>query len=208
VYDAWLTYWPGDRARIDLSAGRSTFDNVRSLLTGLTQHAIGLSGDLLPDEHTRLTLRSSAARLSDGNHRVGGQAEAERELWTVPHVYVGGRVEQYRFGEARDAGYFSPARYFAALVTARAWAGVANRLWWNVDGSYGAERAVPGGQRPRWAAGARANYLVTPRLELEGRYAYFSSRQLFGPFGSALGATDPSGGFSRGTAGVAARLLW
>jgi thioredoxin-like negative regulator of GroEL len=208
VYDAWLTYWPGDRARIDLSSGRSTFDNVRSLLNGLAQTSVGLSADLLPDEHTRLALRTSAASVSDGNHRVGGQVEVEREVVTAPHVYVGARAEQYRFGEARDAGYFSPTRYGAALVTARAWAGVANRLYWNVDGAYGAERAAPGGGRPRWSVGGRLNYLATTRVEFEGRYSYFSSRQLFGPFGTALGATDPSAGFSRGTGGVAARLLW
>jgi hypothetical protein len=208
VYDAWLTFWPGDRVRLDASSGRSTFDNVGSLLSVTTQTSFALSGDVLPDERTRLTLRGTAARISDGNRRWGGQGEVERELWGRPHVYLGARAERYHFSRGQLGPYFSPSRYTSALATARAWAAVADRLWWNADVAYGGEDALPGGRRPRWSGGARLNYVAGRALELEARYAYFSSRQVFGAFGTAFGSPDPTGGFSRGTAGVAARVRW
>lgn len=201
MYDGWLTLRPGDRVRIDVSVGRATFDNTTSLTRGITMTSAGVSSDFQPDERTRLTARLGGARISDGNRRWLAQGEAERELLQRPHLFVGARAERFTFDEQLQNGYFNPLRYDAVLATVRAWAGLRNRVWWSADASAGREWSSPGGARPRWSAGAKLSYAATRRLELETRYGYFSSRQLFQD-------VPDGGGFERGTAGVGARWRW
>ncbi|MGI9043775.1 MAG: tetratricopeptide repeat protein [Gemmatimonadaceae bacterium] len=201
VYDSWLTIRPADYLRLDVSSNRSTFDNVRSLQKRIAQTSGGASADYLPDELTRLTGRVIGSRFTDGNTRSTFQVEAERQVIRAPHFYVGARGERIAFERQLDNGYFNPLRYGAVVATGRAWnEAVAGRAWWNIDGSWGREAVNPGENRPRWSFGAKLTAAPAKRVEVDARYSYFSSRQLSGERGA--------GGFSRGTAGVGARLVW
>jgi hypothetical protein len=202
TFDAWLTGWPADGVRLDLSVNRTTLDDVRSLAEPVVATLGGLSADLTPDERTRLTARASWGRLSDGNERWWSQLEAERRVGTAPHVLLGFRATAMGFAEQLAGGYFDPSSYTSAVATARAWHGFRNRTWVNAGGSYGRENADPGGTRPLWTADARINHWVGSRVELEARIDRFSSQQLF-----ALDQA-PAGGWARTTAGVGVRVLW
>jgi tetratricopeptide (TPR) repeat protein len=202
TYDAWYTLWPTDGVRVDLSSARSTFDDIRSLAQPVVATFIGASSDLTPDERTRLSGRANAGSFSDGNGRLWAQAEVERRLWSAPHLLVGGRATAMRFDERLDNGYFNPDRYVAAVATARAWTGWRQRTWVNVGATYGREQSTPGGDRPVWSGEARVNHWPAARLEVEGRYDYFSSRQFFA-LDEAL-----AGGWARQTLGLSVRFLW
>ena len=61
VYATWLTLWPDDVLRVDISANRNTLDNLLSLRQGLTTQRQGLSADLRPSERERYTVRLERA---------------------------------------------------------------------------------------------------------------------------------------------------
>ena len=69
-------------------------------------------------------------------------------------------------------------------------------LTYHFDGSFDIEHTNPGGEKPTWSAGARIGYKIVDRVEVEGRNNFFSSSQ------------GSSGGFERGTAGLALRFVW
>ncbi|HMA07183.1 MAG TPA: tetratricopeptide repeat protein, partial [Ramlibacter sp.] len=48
VYSAWLTWWPGDVLRFDLSTNQASFDNLKSLRLGLLARQYALSTDVTP----------------------------------------------------------------------------------------------------------------------------------------------------------------
>jgi tetratricopeptide (TPR) repeat protein len=195
-YDAWATFWPHDVLRTDVSVRRATFDNLRSLRLGITGTYAGLSADFTPTEKTRLTARSSLGRISDGNRRRWGQAEAERQVWREPRILAGGRFTALDFSESTGNGYFEPQDYRSGVATLRAYDRLGSRLWWDVEGTYGREDTRGSDPKSVWSAGARAAFRASARTELELRYNYFSS------------LADVSGGFARGSLSAAVRYAW
>jgi tetratricopeptide (TPR) repeat protein len=202
TWDAWLSAWPVDGVRVDVSSSRATFDNIRSLVAPVHATFFGASADLMPDHRTRFTARGSRGTFSDGNGRLWGQAEFEQRLRAEPQVLVGARATGMRFDEQLDAGYFNPGRYASAVVTVRAWHGWRQRTWAEAGGSYGRETSTPGGGRPLWNAEASLVHRLVPRAEVEARVSHFSSRQLF----TLEEALD--GGWARQTLRLALRVLW
>jgi tetratricopeptide (TPR) repeat protein len=204
TYDAWLTLWPADGLRVDISSSRATFDNIRSLVTPVVATYAGLSADLTPHEMTRVSGRASRGSFSDGNTRLWGQLEAEQRAWNFPQVLLGVRATGMRFDQRLDGGYFNPERYISTVATARAWHGWQQRTWVNAGGSYGREQSTPGGTKPVWSIDARVSHWLTQRVEVEAAYDYFSSRQFFG---TAVEGPDDRG-WARQTMRAGLRLIW
>lgn len=195
-YDAWATLWPADVVRLDLSARRAVFDNLRSLELGITGTYAGLSLDLTPAEKTRLTARGTLGRLSDGNRQRWGQLEAEHRVLDHPRTLVGARLTAIDFSRSTGNGYFEPQDFRAAVATLRIHDSLWSRLWWDVEGSYGREDTRTAGQKPLWSAGARASYRIGRRTEVDLRYLYFSSTE------------GSSGGFARGSLRAGVSRAW
>jgi tetratricopeptide (TPR) repeat protein len=202
TWDTWFTAWPVDGVRMDVSSSRATFDNIRSLTTPVHATFFGASADLVPDERTRVTARGSRGTYSDGNRRIRGEAEFEHRVLAAPQVLMGARVTGIRFDQQLNTGYFNPERYASAVGTARTWHGWRQRTWVDVGGSYGRETSTPGGARPLWGADAGLVHRMMPRAEVEARFNYFSSRQLF----SLDELRD--GGWARQTLRLGVRVLW
>lgn len=195
TYDGWLTLWPGDGLRLDLSAGRTTFDNVTSLRQGITATTVGLSTDLLPDERTRLTARVSHGWFSDRNRRWQAQLELERRIDPRPAAHLGIRLTTMDFSRQLSNGYFGPDGYLGASATARI--GYSDGSWRvGADGAAGLEYSAPDETKPLVSVGGNATWRALAALEVEIRLWYFSSR------------TASSAGFSRGGAGLGARVRW
>ena len=199
TYSSWLTWWPSDVLRLDVSSKRETFDDVRSLQRAIAARGEGVSLDWLPDEFSRLTARWSQADYSDGNQRNFGQFELERRLSTHPWVWAGLRATHFDFARQLDNGYFNPLSFNAYSLTLRANGGSTApgaRLSWSAQLAAGTEHANPDGNKPSYDLGANVSYRVTDRTTLEARLQRFSS------------LTASASGFARTTAGVTLVYHW
>jgi tetratricopeptide (TPR) repeat protein len=195
TYDTWLTLWPGDFLRFDLSTSRTTFDNLKSLNLGLTAEFHTVSVDILPSRLTRINARASYGDYSDGNSRWLAQLAATRRLLNRPLLLVGVRYTEFDFAQSFDHGYFNPETFQSAVATLQASGLAGHNLWFDLDGFFGIERAD---QTDRIASGVSvgATYPATRPLAAEIRYQYFDS------------GIATSSGFSRNTANVGLRYRW
>lgn len=122
TYDVWLTLWPSDMMRFDLSTSRTYFDDVESMEKEIVMETVGLSMDIQADPDLRFSARGSYGFISDGNHRIFAQAEAERRvLRRMPTVFAGARYTYTSFSEPELAnGYFNTAWLHSIEATLRA----------------------------------------------------------------------------------------
>ena len=195
TYDTYATLWPSDKFRFDLGSSRVTFDNITSLSRGITGTYANFSIDYLPEENTRLTTRANWGGYSDGNERRWTQIEAERRVLARPALLVGARYTSFGFSKQVDDGYFNPNAYHSEVATLHLSGNQWQRLNYDLEGAYGRESSNPGGARPYSSLGARLTYQIGKRLEIQGRYGFFSSREA------------SSGGFARHTTGVYLRFV-
>ena len=196
TYDTYATFWPNDLLRFDFGSSRTTFDNSKSLLRNVTATYANVSMDVTPDEKTRLSLRYNYGEYTDDNIRNWGQVEVERRVLNHPRFLMGWRYTTFKFQDLRDNGYFNPQSYNSHEMTLKTYGRLGDRFSYYFDGGYGVEHANPDDFQAIWNAGTRISYQIVDRLEIEGRYNFFSS------------ATASSGGFERGTSGVNLRFVW
>ncbi len=202
TYETYYTLWPNRHYRFDFGSRRTTFDNITSLTRGITGTYGSYSIDYLPDELLRLTVRGDWGDYSDGNSRLNTQVEAERQVWPNPHLFLGARFTDFAFSKLLDDGYYNPSSYRAAVLTFHLWGDRGPRIHYDIDGSYGREQANPDGGKPSSSLGGRLSYRLSPRMQIEGRWQFFSSRQAIG-----AGSELSSSGFARHTVGLFLRLI-
>jgi tetratricopeptide (TPR) repeat protein len=198
VYAAWLTLWPADPWRFDLSANRNTFDNLKSLRLGITARQQGISTDFTPTERQRYTARFEHASYSDGNARHNAQFEAEYRWRTHPDAWVGLRHTRIGFDRQLDNGYFNPRSFESTQLTLRAlWRPDGPQGRWDVaaGAAIGREHADPDGSKPAHDASLRVGWRLDPRTRLEARAQRFSS-------------LTTASGFARTTFGVSLDRSW
>ena len=186
THDTYLTWWPGDTLRLDLSSARWTFDSEEALRKGLTATQLKLSADLLPDESTRLTTRLHRASHSDGNLREGWSLEVERRIWHGPRVHVGFRHTGYGFTMPGQGGYYNPDTYRSDEVWVQATGWTRGSMAWHLRWTTGRERSQPGDRRPIHGGSAGLSWTLEDSLVIEAGYDYSTSRTL------------STGGFRRG----------
>lgn len=199
VYSTWFTWWPGDMVRVDLSAKRSTFDNLRSLRQGLTATQQGVSVELTPDERQRYRVQLERGVYSDGNRRQFGQVEGEYRWFTQPESWVGLRHTRFGFSQLLDNGYFNPKDFHATHLTLRlihrpqGYGGA-----WDLGAfaAVGREYANPDGSKPAYDVSLLAGWRLDPRTRFEARIQRFSSR------------TAALSGFARTTVGLSVERSW
>jgi tetratricopeptide (TPR) repeat protein len=198
-HSTWLTWWPNDIFRVDLSSGRSDFDNLRSLRQGITHRDTGLSMDVTPTERHRATFRLQRSDISDGNRRDMAQAEGEWRVRTHPDIWIGARYTHFEFARQLDNGYFNPLRFDSLLGTVRAhWRPFGDASPWEVGAwaAWGREHAVPDGNKPAYDVSLRVGYRFDPATRIELRAQRFSSR------------TSTSTGFARSILAVSLEKGW
>lgn len=198
TYASWLTLWPDDLWRLDLSTNRYTFDNLKSLRLGITARQQGVSADFTPTERQRYTIRLEDAAYSDGNRRRNAQFETEYRWRTHPDAWLGLRHTRISFDRQLDDGYFNPLRFESTQLTAR--------VLWRPDGpdgrwdvaaaaAIGREHAQPDGSKPSHDASLRVGWRLDPRTRIEARAQRFSS-------------LTTASGFARTTFGVSLERNW
>jgi hypothetical protein len=198
VYATWLTYWPNDLFRFDVSSSRGTFDNLQSLRRGLTSRQYGVSMDFTPTERQRFTARLEKSDYSDGNERRWGQVEGEYRLFSKPETWVGLRHTRFEFERLLNNGYFNPLSFESTQATFRtSWRpdGPEGRWDLSAQAGLGREHASPGGSKPAYDLSLRAGWRFDPKTRVEARAQRFSSR-----------TTDS--GFARTTFGLSVERSW
>lgn len=179
VYSTWLTWWPGDALRFDLSANRASFDNLKSLRLGLLAKLYALSGDFTPDERRRYKARVEHGDYSDGNQREAAQIEGEYRVRTHPALWLGARYYTFRFSRQLDSGYFNPKTFEAVHATAKLdWRPGGNDGRWNLMAyaAVGREHAVPDGSKTAYDLSLVSGWRIDARTRIEARAQRFSSR--------------------------------
>jgi tetratricopeptide (TPR) repeat protein len=197
TYDTWLTIWPDDYFRFDLSANRAYFDDARSIAQNIRMDTFGLSMDYRPDPDLRLTARGSYGAITDGNRRLFGQLEAEGRIPIQQTVYLGARYTHFNFARPElDHGYFNPDWLHSAELTLRLLA--APMPGWTVSaaGSAGYEWQ-PGEAKPVWSASLATAYAFIDRVNLSVEIRHQNSSSLGG-----------QGGFRRTTFAGELQIRW
>jgi tetratricopeptide (TPR) repeat protein len=198
TWDAWITFWPNDYFRVDASASRVYFDDVRSIAKNIRMDVYGLAVDYTPFHAFKLSLRGSYGWLTDGNERLFAQAEAETRLNASPEWYAGLRYTHFDFTRpALDHGYFNPDWMHSVEATMRLKARVAPYWTFSLGGSGGYEWQ-PDERKPIWSVMFAAMFEPSPdfALSFEVRHQDMSM---------AGGGSD---GFSRTTIGGGLTLRW
>ena len=198
VYSSWLTWWPSDLFRFDLSTSRSSFDNLQSLRLGITAQQNALSMDFTPSERQRYSGRIERASYSDGNARRGSQLQAEYRLFPHPEAWVGVRHTRFTFDRQTNNGYFNPLTFYATQLTLRStWRpdGPEGRWELGANAAFGGEHAQPDGNKPASDFSLRAGYKIDAETRLEIRLQRFSS-------------LTSASGFSRNTFGLTLARTW
>lgn len=199
VYSGWLTWWPDDALRFDLSTNRSSFDNLKSLRLGLLARQYALSTDVTPDERQRYKARIEYGDYSDGNRRWAAQIEGEYRLRTHPEVWVGAKHYRFQFSEQLDNGYFNPKTFDATHFTAKLdWRPGGDTGRWDLSAAaaVGREHAVPDGSKPVYDLSLQSGWRIDARTRLEARAQRFSSR------------TTGLNGFARTSIGLSLERTW
>lgn len=199
VYSSWLTWWPGDSLRLDLSANQASFDNLKSLRLGLLARVYALSTDITPSERERYKARVETGDYSDGNRRDAAQVEGEYRVRTHPEVWLGARYFTFRFSRQLDNGYFNPKTFEAAHATAKVdWRPGGDTGRWSIAAyaALGREHAVPDGSKPSYDVSLVSGWRIDARTRIEARAQRFSSR------------TSGLSGFARNSIGAFVEKSW
>jgi tetratricopeptide (TPR) repeat protein len=189
VYSSWLTWWPSDLLRFDLSTNRGTFDNLQSLRLALTSRQQGLSMDFTPSERERYTVRVEHANYSDGNARRSVQLETEYRWRTHPDAWIGLRHTRFEFDRQLDHGYFNPLTFESTLLTLRSlWHPGGPQGRWELAAyvAAGREHAVPDGGKPASDVSMRLAYRLDTATRVEVRAQRFSSRTASSGFARSI----------------------
>ena len=178
TWDVWATVWPGDRLRLDLSAGRGFFDDIRSLSSNIRIDTYGLSADFRPVPEVTLSGRASHGELTDGNSRAMLQAEAEGRVKALGEFFLGGTVTHFDFARPELwNGYFNPDWYTSTKAKLRYSRSFGTIVEIGARASLGYEWK-PGDQRPIWAAGLSAAHDLGGKTRLVGEVSHFDASSL------------------------------
>jgi len=117
-WDAWFTWFGGDRWRFDLSTDRSFVDTPRAVSEhiAITSGAASLDGRL--QENLRWNLLARYSRYSDDNGRILGTtgltwSHGHRWRWSlIPSITA------FSFSHASNKGYWNPTEFFNGTLSA------------------------------------------------------------------------------------------
>ncbi len=188
VWSTWLTAWPRDGLRLDLSSTRHTFDSEITLRQGLVATQTALSADVTPDDLHLVSGKLERTGFSDGNRRQGWELRAQRRLAQQPRLWLGARATQWRFERPGQPGYYNPGRFRLLELQLQASGWLGPGVYWELRFAPGRETEDGAASRSVRSGAAQLAWSVTPATTLELAYDHSTSR------------TQPGSGFSRGIA--------
>lgn len=198
LWDAWATWNPADRTRLDLSHSRVPLDSPRSLARGIRADVLGLGIDRgLAD---LLTARAEVgwSRYSDDNRRLSGGAELETGPFSAERLagWVSAGASAFRFDDSPDHGYYSPETYDAVWVGARAELRIGEEAMLEADARLSSEREADDDRFGVLSGGGQLRVPIARGVAL-GVFARKSTSRF-----------DTGGGYEREGAGVSLTRSW
>ncbi|MBD2746933.1 hypothetical protein IC232_09520 [Microvirga sp. BT688] len=123
----------------------------------------GLSVDITPDNATHFSGRAIYSHYSDGNDRVWGQVEAAERFNANPYFWLGACYTASDFEELSDNGYWNPERYQSLEASLQFYGPLADKWWFEIQGTAGYGWSDPREGGFVYYASARLNYDFTPQ---------------------------------------------
>jgi Flp pilus assembly protein TadD len=148
VWDAWITWNPADRTRLDLSHSRVPLDSPRSLARGIRADVLALGADRMVTDLVDVSAALRWADYTDGNQRLSAEGEVEVGPFRARKlsVWTSAGASAFSFDESPDRGYYSPESYDALFVGGRAEVRLAARATLEADARLSTEHE-DGGDR-------------------------------------------------------------
>jgi len=183
-WDAWFTWFRGDRWRFDLSTDRSFVDTPRSISENIAITSGAASLDARLRENLRWNLVARYSRYSDDNDRILATtgltfSRGQRWRWSlIPSVTA------FSFSRASDKGYWNPGGFFNGTISAA------------LDGDFSESLSLhlEAGTGHEWAD--EENYgVVNGSAELDWRITRHLTLELSG--GSSDSRLSSAGGYTR-----------
>jgi len=188
TFESYVTYFPNDFLRFDVSASRITWDSEQTLRDGMAATKLGISVDVSPNELTKLSARSSWSSHTDGNECSWWQLQANQRIFNQPRIFIGYRYTYFSYLTPWQEGYYNPDRYNTHQVLLQGSDNITSRWYWNARLTAGYETEIPDKSRFTLDGGFGLEYKLSPKFEIELTYNYFTSRTVL------------PGGFARGVA--------
>lgn len=183
VWDAWGTWMPKDRVRLDLANSRQTLTIPQTVFRqiDLTTTSLGLDWRMSPRVIGYLV--PSYRTYSDGNSRL---AIGQRLDWTTPlrlpvwsfnTIVLYQTFEYFEFAEELDHGYYNPPKFAQLMGGVRLITDIGRRLNLNIAVALGSQRE---GDLEEWASTgafeAEARFQVSGNGFLRAGYIHSGSR--------------------------------
>jgi tetratricopeptide (TPR) repeat protein len=177
TFDAWLTWTPIWRLRMDLSVYRVMVETPLSVMREITAKGGNAGADIRFSEHTLMTAQFDRRRYADGNHRTLWGANlswralrSPFELTLVPG-YTG-----FSFSRWEDNGYYSPEEYHNLGCLARLEAKPVSVLSLVLEGRVSGEKEGSGDFFSVGMFRAEVAVRATERLDFGGEFFTSNSR--------------------------------
>ncbi|MFO7607573.1 MAG: hypothetical protein R6X35_00060 [Candidatus Krumholzibacteriia bacterium] len=193
--DAWLTWLPVPRLRLDLGAASQAVETFYALDRRIHYEQASLSADWRLARHWRAGFSGSTAGYSDGNARLRGQASLKWRREGRWELSAGPVLTYMDFEQPYPGGYWSPGWVrngsFEAAVATRT-----RRTTWRLAAGYGLEKELGAESLAVGSVSGRIGWRCAPGwlLAAEGGW----SRSAFAS----------ASGYSRTWAGLSARALF
>ena len=193
--DAWLTWLPVPRLRLDLGASSQAVETLYALDNHIHYEQAALSADWRLARHWSLGLSGSGADYSDGNSRLRGQASLKWRREGRWELSAGPVLTYMDFAEPYPGGYWAPdwvrnGSLEAAIATRSA------RMTYRLSGGYGLEQELGSDRHDVGSVAGRVGWRLAPGWLLAGELGWSKSG-----FASASG-------YSRTFANLSARALF
>jgi tetratricopeptide (TPR) repeat protein len=198
LWDAWVTWNPADRTRIDLSHSRVPLDSPRSLARGIRADVLSLGADRTFTDLVSASAAGRWARYTDGNERLSVDGEVEVGPFRAVRLstWVSAGASAFTFDDSPDRGYYSPERYDALWVGGRAELRIAARAALEADARLSTEHEDEGDRFGVLNGGGLL------RVPLEGGYAFSVFAR------KSTSRFDTGGGYEREGVGLSLIRAW
>jgi tetratricopeptide (TPR) repeat protein len=183
TFDAWMTWTPIWRLRMDLSFHRVLIETPLSVMREITAKGGNVGADFRFSEHVKMTAQFDRRRYADGNHRTLWTAKLSWRALRSPFelTFVPGYTG-FSFSGWEDNGYYSPEEYHNLGCLARVEAKPVRALSVVLEGRVSGEKEGSGDFFSVGMFRAEVAVRATERLDFGSEF-YTSNSRLAGEAG-------------------------
>jgi tetratricopeptide (TPR) repeat protein len=177
TFDAWLTWTPVWRLRMDFSAYRTLIETPLSITREVTANGANVGADLRISERLLATGLIDRRRYADGNYRNLWSAHLTwRALRSPVALFLVPGYRGFAFSRWEDNGYYSPEEYHNLGCGIRIRASVKRALAFVLEGRVSEEKEGGGDFFTVGSFRTEIEFRATERISLGGEFFTSNSR--------------------------------